>query len=613
VYRLLRDGKTGWAVIAKQCRRDTALIERTVYEEILPNLPFPSLRYYGSVEEPNGESCWLFLEDVSGHEKYHPDSEQHRVAAARWLGIMNTVASDLAPAARLPDRGAQHYLDLLQSSRATIESSFANPALKAQDLAVLETILTACEYLRVHWSRLRSVCKGVPNTLVHGDLIGHNVRVRNGRHGIVLLPFDWEKAGWGVPAEDISRIHIPTYWSVIRERWPKLTVQSLKRLADVGKLFRCIVFLDWIAPSLTQESVARPINELRRCETWLKDLIRETEWQDWSGLMRKTLAGPPDLQTLTRSLNASFNNNDHKSTGDGVTVVARDLNPLSSTYPSEVVTCHLADGAELRVLCKYEAGRTHDAHGHRGGLPYEAEVYRQVLQRLPVSTASFYGLHRDATTGERWLFLEYLDKSVRIKDSRDRTLIHAAARWLGEFHRANQSLLSPASMPFLHQHDADYYLGWADRTSSLAGHLHQEFRWLAPLCQRFEKIFDTLLELPFLIIHGEYYTGNILSRDGMIYPVDWESTAVAIAEIDLASLVEHWPEEIANECKGEYSEARWPEGPPADFERKLQAGEMYWKLRWLGEEVDWTHKKKAKKALKRFARLKALGERFGLI
>jgi hypothetical protein len=325
--------------------------------------------------------------------------------------------------------------------------------------------------------------------------------------------------------------------------------------------------------------------------------------------MRRPLVEPPELETLTRSLDASFNSGDRESMGNCVTVVARDLNPLASTYPSEVVTCRLNDGTELQLLCKYGAGRNHNAYGHRGGVMYEAEVYRQVLQPLPVSAPSFYGLHQDTATGEGWFFVEYLDRGVRIKDSRDRTLMHAAARWLGEFHRVNESHLSPASMPFLHRYDADYYVGWVDRTSSLAGHLHQQFPWLAPLCQRFERVLDTLLGSPAQIIHGEYYPNNILSRDGMIYPVDWESTAVAIAEIDLASLVEHWPEELTSACKSEYLSARWPDGPPDDFERRLWAGEMYWKFRWLGERRDWTHRKRA---LKRFARLKLLGERFGL-
>ncbi len=270
----------------------------------------------------------------------------------------------------------------------------------------------------------------------------------------------------------------------------------------------------------------------------------------------------------------------------------------------------MADGSQLRLLCKYTAGCSHQSYGHRGGIAYEAEVYRHVLQRLPVSTPTLYGTHKDATTGETWLILEYIDKTLRVKDSRDLTVMQAAAHWLGRFHRVSQLRLSEASLSFLNKYDAEYYLGWAERTSLFAGQLHRRFPWLATLCQRFEKVLDTLLEPPKIIIHGEYYPSNILFRQGTIYPVDWESTAVAIAEIDLASLIEDWPMETARLCKAEYQAARWPEGAPADFERKLEAVQFYWHFRWLGDRPEWTLQEQA---LKRFARLQSLGERFGLI
>jgi hypothetical protein len=280
VYRLVHDGQHDSAVIAKRCRQDTARIERTIYEEILPNLPLASVEYYGSVEEPNGEYWWLFLEDVSADEEYRPESEEHHTVAAQWLGIMNTSASELAAAACLPERGSRYYLNLLHTARDTIRSSVANAALKADDLALLEVILTHCEHLSACWSQLAYVCEGIPQTLVHGDFITKNVKVRKTRDGIILLPFDWEKAGWGIPAEDISRVDIATYSLTIQDRWPTLSIQALERLAIVGKVFRCIVFLDWIAPSLTHGSVERSLNDMKRCETWLAELIQAAGWQD---------------------------------------------------------------------------------------------------------------------------------------------------------------------------------------------------------------------------------------------------------------------------------------------------------------------------------------------
>src|SRR5882724_12827005 len=55
VYRLAGVGPDGSAVIAKRCRRATALIERMIHEEFLARLPLPSVRWHGFVEEPGGE------------------------------------------------------------------------------------------------------------------------------------------------------------------------------------------------------------------------------------------------------------------------------------------------------------------------------------------------------------------------------------------------------------------------------------------------------------------------------------------------------------------------------------------------------------------------------
>ncbi|HZD56579.1 MAG TPA: phosphotransferase [Anaerolineales bacterium] len=280
VYRLVRVDEASTNVIAKRSRHRTARIERAIYEQVLPGLPLPTLHYYGAVEEPDGQFWWLFLEDVSHEARYLPHIQEHRVAAARWLGTMNIFASRLPAAAHLPERKPQHYLNLLRSARRTISSNLANPALRADHLALLETILAQCRHLSAHWSELASACTGIPRTLVHGDFISKNVRVRYGRDGIILLPFDWEKAGWGIPAEDISRVDLATYWSTVRDHWPGLALPALSRLMSVGKVFRCLVFLDWIAPSLASSSIEQPINELQRCETWLAGLIQSAAWRD---------------------------------------------------------------------------------------------------------------------------------------------------------------------------------------------------------------------------------------------------------------------------------------------------------------------------------------------
>src|SRR6266550_1559730 len=99
VYRLEGIGVDGAAVIAKRCTREGGRIERTVYERILPHVPLPGPRYYGTVprspEDPAEDGCWLFIGEIHG-EKYDRLSPDHRAAAARWLGILHTEAQAAA-------------------------------------------------------------------------------------------------------------------------------------------------------------------------------------------------------------------------------------------------------------------------------------------------------------------------------------------------------------------------------------------------------------------------------------------------------------------------------------------------------------------------------------
>ena len=68
--------------------------------------------------------------------------------------------------------------------------------------------------------------------------------------------------------------------------------------------------------------------------------------------------------------------------------------------------------------------------------------------------------------------------------------------------------------------------------------------------------------------------------------MDWESAAIGAGEIDLASLTDGWPTEIAESCEREYAAARWPQGPPPEFAERLALAKLYWGLRWLGNTPD---------------------------
>ncbi len=313
----------------------------------------------------------------------------------------------------------------------------------------------------------------------------------------------------------------------------------------------------------------------------------------------------PDLEILTHGLTSALRANGY--TDGEVKVLDRQSNIYASTFPSEIVTCLLADGSKLKCLCKYATDRSHKAYGHRGDVSYEAEVYRHVLEPLQLSTPTLYGIHTDPTTGKTWLIIEYLEESMRVSEMPEPTMLGLVARWLGQFHAANEARASSTVMPFLNTYDAEYYLGWVRRTLLFTKQSHQRSPWLATLCKCFEECVTALMAPPPTIIHGEYTPHNVLLHNGAFYPIDWESAAIAVGEIDLVSLTERWPTEIVRQCKLEYQRARWPESTPPEFEETLGAAELYWSLRWLGDQT--THEKDPW----RFEQLRSVGERLGLI
>jgi aminoglycoside phosphotransferase (APT) family kinase protein len=247
------------------------------------------------------------------------------------------------------------------------------------------------------------------------------------------------------------------------------------------------------------------------------------------------------------------------------------------------------------------------AFGHRGGVAHEATVYQELLDPLTLSTPWLYGVYEDASSGRLWLVLDFLEGTIRVQKSLDPAAMGLAARWIGQFHAATELRLQKTEIPFLKKYDAAYYLGWSQRTLRYAGGLRQRFPWLESLCERFEEAVTALLSAPPTVIHGEYYPKNILYREGKIHPIDWETTAIAPGEIDLASLTEAWPEEIVRECELQYQAARWPGGPPDHLRQVLCAARLYLHFRWLGASLQ--------KAVNncRFLRLHSLGRELGLI
>src|SRR5213075_579571 len=120
----------------------------------------------------------------------------------------------------------------------------------------------------------------------------------------------------------------------------------------------------------------------------------------------------PETETLATALNSVFGDKQRGS----MTIVNRQPMVPFMTFPIEIVTCRLARGNEAKLFCKYEAGRNHNAYGHRGGLAYEPEVHRRVLQPLRTTSPRYFGAWKDPVTGDTCLVLEFLENSRLLRD-----------------------------------------------------------------------------------------------------------------------------------------------------------------------------------------------------
>jgi thiamine kinase-like enzyme len=267
VFKLIGAAPRGGNVVAKKCRNDN-LLESYVYGDVLPRLAVSTPHYYGQVTDRESRSDWLFIEDV-GNVTYRAQSTAHQALVSEWLGELHTEASGLIKPERLPDRNAAWFLEVTRLIRSSIRRQPESLDRLGRDRGPFEAIADDCDALEAVWHKVEAVCACVPPTLVHCDFVPKNIGVRAVRGGGVLLPFDWEMAGWGTPAPDIANLLAPqgartsksqliastrggdaqrgirSYWSRVHELWPRLEPQALERLAWAGHLFRNLLAVRW--------------------------------------------------------------------------------------------------------------------------------------------------------------------------------------------------------------------------------------------------------------------------------------------------------------------------------------------------------------------------------
>jgi hypothetical protein len=280
VYRLaVRDAPTG--LIAKRGRSEALHVERTIYESVLPRLRSPALHFFGFVTEDEGDDAWLFIED-GGDE--HCSLEQHAALAAQWLADLHGGAASLDLESVLPARGPAQYLDHLRAARTRILEHFYHPALDRHDQATLQAIVTACDLVEGRWSGVEAICDGLPRTLVHGDLASRNLRLLRDEAGPALVAFDWEWAGYGVPAADVSlfargarREDLHRYRAALSKQTRTLDEEEIGLLSFLGNGFLLLASIDWASLDLGYPRPERGMATLGVYEdplqTWAEALV----------------------------------------------------------------------------------------------------------------------------------------------------------------------------------------------------------------------------------------------------------------------------------------------------------------------------------------------------
>jgi thiamine kinase-like enzyme len=251
VYRISDIKQDGERVIAKRCRVATAHLEHSIYRELLPLTGMPTLRCHGILEESEGKYCWLFLEDAAG-VRYTRQFPENRALAGRWLAELHLAAIPADLKLRLSNRELDHYLRLLRGCRATLLHQLDSKALPAEDAGVFRRLAVQLDALESLWDELEEICGVMPRTLVHGDFVDKNLRIRDAAMGPELLVFDWEYAGWGVPAADlaqfIDRVASPDlrlYGSILNREHFHGNLRDFQAFAACGNLLRMVDQMSW--------------------------------------------------------------------------------------------------------------------------------------------------------------------------------------------------------------------------------------------------------------------------------------------------------------------------------------------------------------------------------
>ncbi len=260
VLRLVGAGPNGQSVVAKRAARASIEIEARVYRDVLAQLPVSATQLLGTAAD--GELSWLFLEDA-GDTPFDSGLPSHRRLASVWMAEVHGGARRLPQVNELPARGPSHYFALLRTVEELLRDTLGNPALSAEEIAVIEGVVRACEAFGSNWPGAAEMLVEGPSTITFGGFSSKNARVRESADGPLLMPFDFESAGYGCPAIDLVYPEGDTYVREARRWWSGLDIGEFGRLQGVGRILGGLKAIPGERSVLLGPSPAKAVAKLR--------------------------------------------------------------------------------------------------------------------------------------------------------------------------------------------------------------------------------------------------------------------------------------------------------------------------------------------------------------
>jgi thiamine kinase-like enzyme len=271
IVRLVCEKENGYSIVGKGTDSSKALIEKSAYENLFKFLPYKGLQYYGYIETDN-DFAWNFMEDARGIP-FSFENPEHVLLAEDWLAKLHTRVPSLDC---FPKLDVNFYYSRLLSGYERITANFSNSALTDSDKVALKSIISHFDILHIRRDKVTKLYEQMPKGFIHGDIKSKNMRVRSDGQESMLVVFDWEECGWGLPAIDVTRssLNLKDYWLKVRNHWQGWTFEDMLQMSNLGKLLNSLVAINWEAKSLPYQWIDKSMASMKIFEERLANLIQ---------------------------------------------------------------------------------------------------------------------------------------------------------------------------------------------------------------------------------------------------------------------------------------------------------------------------------------------------